>query len=173
MLERAFRLTRAEYFADFFVTPVLTAFLFVRSYSDFSVFWPATFALGFAAWTLYEYALHRFVLHDGPLARIHGMHHRDEGAYVALHPLLTFAAFVASWAVIGLQSSSTAAGFSCGYVFYAVVHTLFHYYDGPLPKVLERLKAHHATHHRRARTNFGISTSLWDRIFGTECGDRL
>lgn len=167
---RLFRLTKAEYYADFLITPPITAVLIsVSLIYGFTLWWLGQFGLGLFAWTGYEYAVHRVLLHRWPLSSFHALHHDDQVDYIAVHPVLTLLIYVASWMLFGLRSSAVVAGFSVGYLIYAALHTAFHHAAIGPAHWLFRLKRRHALHHRFARTNFGVVTSLWDRVFGTEC----
>lgn len=164
-----FRLTRAEYFTDFFITPPITAVLaFVSVRDTFSIWWLPIAAAGVIAWTLYEYAVHRFVLHRVFFFRdMHGLHHARQKDYIAVHPLLTIASYAAFWFVFGANSGAFMVGFSAGYVVYAALHTAFHYADIRPRHRLYRAKRRHALHHALDSVNYGVSTPIWDRVFGT------
>lgn len=165
-----FRLSRSQYFADFFITPPLTLVLLVISLTDGASWrWPIAFALGVVAWTLYEYAFHRFVLHRIWFARdVHALHHDDQRDYIATHPLATIALYVGFWLAFGFQASAFVAGFSVGYIIYSYLHTTFHYpWSHPLQPRFTRLKRHHALHHTFETANYGVSVTWWDRAFGT------
>ena len=164
-VERLFRLTRAEYYADFLITPPLTLYVAARAYPRADWWWPLLAVVGFVAWTLYEYALHRFVMHRRPMVRFHAMHHRDQLDYVAQHPAITLATYAVVWLTLGAATTPAALGFSVGYVWYAAAHTLIHYSD---VAPLRRLREHHAGHHAYGSRNFGVTTTTWDRLFGTE-----
>lgn len=47
-------------------------------------------------------------------------------------------------------------------------HTLFHHGRDRLPRQdrLWRLYQHHVAHHRFHECCFGVTTTLWDRVFG-------
>src|SRR5216684_1512869 len=95
------------------------------------------FGGGVVGWTLAEYVVHRFVLHLAP--RDHGLHHANpDGAFVA--------------------------GALVAYAWYLFVHHCAHHCPNKLP--LPLLK-HHQSHHRFATRNYGVSTTLWDHVFGT------
>lgn len=164
-----FILTRREYFADFFITPPITlALATISVIKSPSLMWPVKFAIGAAVWTLYEYALHRWFLHHFWGAReLHGLHHDDQRAYVATHPIVTLAIYGAGWLLLGFDQGAFAAGFACAYVVYSALHTAFHYVAIPPGHWLFALKRHHALHHVVHDRNFGVSTTLWDRAFGT------
>ncbi len=168
-LTRLVKLTRREYFADFFITPPLTLALMAWSvWSDFSVWWPLWFAGGLAAWTLYEYGFHRFALHHAPLLKdVHDLHHADQRDYIAVHPAVTIALYVSFAVLFGIGSSALTVGFSTGYVIYAAAHTAFHYAKIGSGHWLFALKRHHALHHTFHNANYGVTTRVWDRLFRT------
>src|SRR5882762_1622101 len=109
-----FRRTRREYFADFFITPPITlALLVVSLLHSFSVLWPLQFLAGMVAWTFYEYASHRWVLHGLPFFReAHDLHHAHQRDYIAVHPLVTIALYAVLWMIFGVGSSAVTVGFS-------------------------------------------------------------
>lgn len=162
------RLTRVEYFADFFITPPITlAFAIVSLAAGFSALWLAEFALGWLAWTLYEYAFHRWGLHHVAILRdVHALHHRNQKDYIAIHPLVTLALYASFWLALGFQSSAIMVGFSAGYVVYSALHTAFHY-SHRLSALLPKGRRRHVAHHRFEIVNFGVTTDLWDRVFRT------
>jgi sterol desaturase/sphingolipid hydroxylase (fatty acid hydroxylase superfamily) len=163
-------LSRAEYYADFFITPPLTALLLVYGVMHAATsWWPLQVLFGWALWTAYEYCLHRWVLHHAwVISDLHDIHHADEQAYIALHPICTLLAYAVTWAVFGAHASMIGVGFTIGYVWYAMLHTLFHHAHISVGHVLYRTWRRHVLHHRDERTCFGITTSLWDRLGGTE-----
>lgn len=163
------RLTRREYFADFWITPPITlALSYVSITHGFGLLWLAAFAVGAIGWTLYEYAAHRWISHKMAVMRdLHALHHKNQRDYIALHPLATIATYGAFWALFGIHSSALMVGFSFGYIAYSVLHTAFHY-SGLIAGWFPRLKARHVAHHRYHGVNYGVTTGLWDRAFGTE-----
>lgn len=168
-LTALFQLSRREYFADFFITPPLTLVLLVWSLThSFNVMWPIAFSAGFVLWTLYEYLTHRWVLHRTWLFKaVHDLHHDNQRDYIALHPVVTLGGYVGFAIIFGINSSALMVGFSTGYVVYAALHTAFHYAKIGPGHVLFKLKRHHALHHTIHEANYGVTTTLWDRYFGT------
>ena len=164
-----FRRTRREYFADFFITPPITVALLALSLStSFSATWPLKFLAGLVLWTFYEYATHRWVMHAiWPFREAHALHHADQQDYIALHPLVTLGLYAVTAAIFGVNSSAVTVGFSVGYIVYSSYHTAFHYAIIWPTSWLYQPKLRHDIHHRMPK-NFGVTTSLWDRIFGTE-----
>ena len=120
----------------------------------------ALLASGFVAWTLAEYAVHRFVLHD--LApKEHGLHHAhpDEAVTRIFWQIWVCFALVYLFAGGAFLSGALVA-----YTWYLFVHDAAHHSPGTLPASLLK---HHQSHHRFATQNFGVSTTLWDHVFGT------
>lgn len=169
-IELLFRLNRAEYYADFLITPPFTSLMLYLSLSNgMSLYWVVAFAAGAASWTLYEYILHRWLLHGAPFVRdVHALHHANQRDYIALHPLATLAVYGALWLIFGLHSIVAMVGFSVGYVAYSILHTAFHYARIGDRHPLFALKRHHAIHHRHDDANFGVTTTIWDTAFGTK-----
>lgn len=140
------------------------------------------FALGAFSWTFAEYWLHRTFFHWTPKFRwgsrmhflVHGVHHdwpRDK--YRLVMPpavsLSLFFLFLAFFRVTlgGTYAWSFHAGFVIGYVFYDLTHYFVHHYN-PKTKYFLQLKKHHMLHHFKDNNRrFGVSTRLWDRVFGT------
>lgn len=168
-LVRLFRLTRHQYFADFFITPPLTVVLAAASLRhDFGWRWLPLFALGWAFWTLYEYVVHR-ASHEMPwLVDVHWLHHRNTKEYIGLPPELTLALYATAWLAFGFKAAPFAVGFSFAYIAYAALHTAFHYAHIRPGHPLDRMKQRHVAHHRFHDRCFGVTTGLWDRALGTE-----
>ena len=167
-MKRLFKLTKREYYADFLITPPLTVGLLVHSaLHGIDALWFAQLLIGLFVWTFYEYAVHRWILH-GWMSWFHDWHHDDQRDYIALHPILTLLLYGASWLIFGPRYSIATLGFSIGYVLYAALHTAFHYATIKNGHPLFNLKRRHALHHAVETTNYGVLTSLWDRLFRTE-----
>lgn len=163
-----FRRTPREYYADFFITPPMTFVLLCISLAHADTYWPFGFGAGILLWTFYEYVAHRFISHQAPMFRqAHALHHLAQRDYIALHPIMTLAIYAAFWMLFGFGASAISVGFSTGYVFYSFAHTAFHYATIEPGHFLYGLKMRHVLHHR-ADVNYGVTSSLWDRLFGTE-----
>jgi len=136
----------------------------------------ATFAIGLIAFSFAEYAIHRWLFHGrtGAMRAIHQSHHDDPHDHVALPCISSAVVGGLTWwglsAVFGqVIASFFWCGFLTGYVVYGAVHHLEHSIRiSALPfRWMQRRWAVHAVHHRLVETNFGVTTSLWDRVFGT------
>ena len=145
-----------------------------------------TFALGFVAWTLIEYLLHRFVFHlapeptfDSKLRQfmVHGYHHEfpnDRMRLVA--PLLLS---VPLGLVIGglyvlmfgqHEWLTWFAGTAVGYIAYDWTHYYTHHFR-PTTRLGKFLRRYHMEHHYKdSESHFGISSPIWDWVFGTAKG---
>lgn len=141
----------------------------------------ALVAAGLVVWTLFEYAMHRYLFHlDGkaPLVRwlvflIHGNHHASPNDPMrGLMPLpvsVTVGALVwaACFALMGKAGTWAFLGFMTGYVIYDAVHYACHQFPmrGPIGAAFKR---HHMRHHYvDEEGNFAISAIFWDRVFGS------
>jgi sterol desaturase/sphingolipid hydroxylase (fatty acid hydroxylase superfamily) len=56
------------------------------------------------------------------------------------------------------------AGVLVAYAWYLFVHYCAHHSPAIVPVSLRK---HHRDHHRFANRNYGVTTKLWDRAFGT------
>jgi sterol desaturase/sphingolipid hydroxylase (fatty acid hydroxylase superfamily) len=79
-----------------------------------------------------------------------------------------------TWGLLGLVLPAGVAallvfGLYAGYNYFALVHHWQHHRGNDLACVayLGRLERLHHLHHHRQVVNFGISTTIWDRLFGT------
>lgn len=134
---------------------------------------------GVATWTLLEYLLHRFLGHDrrlagNPFEREHTRHHA-EGDYFApgwKKALVTLAALalVVPLAVLAVGETLGpvyATAFVAMYVAYEWMHRRAHTHPGfgPYGRWMRRHHFHH--HFANPRSNHGVTTPLWDLVFGT------
>lgn len=135
----------------------------------------ALFIAGVFAWTLVEYLLHRFAFHtrNRLLGRRHLAHHaRMNDRSLALAPpasILGGSALAAlvSFGALGLRGGWLFGGFLAGYVAYELTHFALHYRRAKSP-VGRALQRHHLAHHQRTpRARFGVTSPLWDFVFGT------
>src|SRR5882724_10598179 len=81
------RLSKLGYYGDFVFYPVtVTALAGAALWTTTFESWPQWFVAfvgGFAAWTLIEYVLHRYVLHHVPYVKdMHDAHHADQMALI-------------------------------------------------------------------------------------------
>jgi sterol desaturase/sphingolipid hydroxylase (fatty acid hydroxylase superfamily) len=132
--------------------------------------------LGFTFCGLLEYAVHRWILHGPPsmARRGHAQHHAEPGALISTPLFVIMTAALVIWGLLGLVLSAGVAallvfGLYAGYNYFALVHHWQHHRGNDPARVayLRRLERLHHLHHHRQAVNFGISTTVWDRLFGT------
>ncbi|WP_053231047.1 sterol desaturase family protein [Sandaracinus amylolyticus] len=140
--------------------------------------WGIGLAVGVVAWTLLEYVLHRWVFHRRVLgrraARGHLEHHAKVDFFYPVGGKLVMAAIVLTPIVIvcalalGWQlGSSIPVGIVVGWLIYEWIHRRIHV-AAPIGAYGRWARRHHLHHHfQRADCNHGVSTPLWDVVFGT------
>ncbi|MER9304432.1 sterol desaturase family protein [Mesorhizobium sp. M0293] len=167
------------YYSDFVIYPLVIAVLAVAGLleagEEGAPGWIGTVLVCLFLWTLTEYVLHRFILHHIPYIKdLHDRHHVEERSSVGTPTWLSLGvhalvAFVPVWMVSGF---ATASGVSCGlmlgYLWYISIHHMIHHWHTTHPSYLYTLKRRHAVHHHIDESaNFGVTSALWDRVFGT------
>jgi sterol desaturase/sphingolipid hydroxylase (fatty acid hydroxylase superfamily) len=146
----------------------------------------AMFFLGVLAFTWVEYNVHRYVFHMSTYTALrkkmqyvaHGVHHefpRDKDR-LAMPPLLsiTIATILLLFfrLVLGDLVFSFLPGFLVGYAGYLSVHYIVHAYQPPR-NFFRRLWTNHSIHHYKDGDSiFGVSSPLWDYIYGTLPSDK-
>jgi len=130
-------------------------------------------AAGFVFWGLLEYTIHGLLSHRWKtfVSPLHLNHHRNPRnvftSPIAVVPvtLLLFAA--TSLVMSPLQASFFVSGAFAGFCRYEWLHWRFHFRE-PRSKRERLLRSHHLAHHFcNSRIYHGVSTRVWDRIFGT------
>ncbi len=136
---------------------------------------------GVLFFTLVEYLVHRYVYHIEPTTEarrkfqwtMHGVHHDypKDKSRLAMPPVLSVAIGTLLLGVfrlvLGQYGFSFLAGFMVGYALYLLVHYSVHIFKMP-KNALRVLWVNHAIHHySRDDVMFGVSSPLWDYVFGT------
>ncbi len=137
---------------------------------------------GIFIWTITEYLLHRFVFHlklKGKLGErihfiFHGVHHdypSDSKRLVmppaVSIPLAALFYFLFRFLIGEVYIYPFFAGFLAGYLFYDMTHYAVHHFNMH-SKFWLAIKNHHAKHHYQdPNKGYGVSTPLWDYVFGT------
>jgi sterol desaturase/sphingolipid hydroxylase (fatty acid hydroxylase superfamily) len=168
--------------------PLISFFVYIanRSFAIQVVPIILTFLLGMFLWTLFEYLMHRFVFHfisENKTATrivyiIHGNHHefpRDrERLFMPPLPSLILATvifsamfFVGWFFNVQYYAFPFFAGFVFGYLLYGSMHYAIHAWKPPFRWMKPLWRNHHLHHYRDEEHGFGVSTTLWDRVFGT------
>ncbi|NDD91267.1 fatty acid hydroxylase [bacterium] len=138
--------------------------------------------LGLLIWTLSEYLLHRHLFHFTPRNAfqeriaylIHGIHHDqpEDATRLVMPPaagvILATLLFVPFRLAFGpVMVLPFFAGFLIGYLCYDYTHYAIHHFS--MSSTVGRyLKNHHMKHHFMTHgARWGVSSPLWDLVFGT------
>ena len=139
------------------------------------------FMIGFVSFTWVEYMVHRYIFHMNTYTKfrekfqytVHGVHHEfpKDKERLAMPPLLSITIatllLLLFRLVLGDLVFSFLPGFLVGYAYYLVVHYIVHVYQPP-KNFLKMLWVNHAVHHyKHGEYIFGVSSPLWDYIYGT------
>ena len=142
---------------------------------------PLLFVAGLLAFTLIEYIMHRFLFHLQPKTdkqekfayTVHGVHHdypKDKDRLAMPPPLsivISALFFGLYWLIMGNLVYGFLPGFLMGYASYLWVHYMVHAFKPP-KNFFKVLWVHHGIHHYKDQHNaFGVSSPLWDVVFGT------
>lgn len=148
---------------------------------------PLGFLIGLFIWSFVEYNIHRFFFHFHPkfpwqdriVFLFHGVHHAQPKMKTRLVmppavslPLgalffLLFNGVVGAWMGQPHWVGPLLSGFSLGYLIYDLMHYATHHF--PMRwGVFKYLKRHHMLHHYKTPdARFGVSSPLWDIVYGT------
>lgn len=139
------------------------------------------FFFGLLFWSFFEYLAHRFFFHlniDHPIADriiylVHGNHHdypRDKQRIV-LPPvpslILSSIIFSFMYLVMGQIAMAFFSGFILGYLLYMALHYAIHTMPPPFRWLKPLWSNHHLHHYKDEHQGFGVSSLVWDRLFGT------
>ncbi|KAG6554246.1 hypothetical protein Mapa_004162 [Marchantia paleacea] len=143
---------------------------------------PPAMAVGILLWSFIEYSLHRHLFHVKTTTYwwntghylLHGCHHKYplDGLRLVFPPAGTAIFCVLFWNVLNNVISeavmpSAFGGGLLGYVMYDLTHYFLHH-GVPFDNISRKLKRYHLNHHfKEQTTGFGITSTLWDRVFGT------
>ena len=151
-------------------------------------FIPLGFLAGAILWTFAEYTLHRFLFHHKPTSPrqervfflFHGIHHAQPQVKTRLvmpFPVsipMAVLFFLLFYAILGILLkvpqwvAPVMSGFLVGYLAYDLTHYATHHF--PMRSGYAKyIKRHHMQHHYKdPATRFGVSSPMWDWVFGTQ-----
>ncbi|HMP98701.1 MAG TPA: sterol desaturase family protein [Cyclobacteriaceae bacterium] len=139
------------------------------------------FLAGWLCWTLFEYAMHRYIFHMATYTELrkkiqytfHGIHHEfpKDKDRLAMPPLLSVCIgtilLLLFKLILGDFAFAFMPGFMVGYTCYLGIHYMVHAFAPP-KNFFKSFWVHHGIHHYKAGEKaFGVSTFLWDRLFKT------
>jgi len=156
-------MSSAAYYLDFFTAP-----LFVVLALCLAPFHLAQAFAGLLVWSLVEYLVHRFLFHS-LYRQEHWTHHVNVLAYIGISSWKTSSAY-AGLLLLAWYTHLTSAfiGVMVGYYAYISLHFVMHRPQHWAYRFISGLVANHDLHHRKGiEKNFGVSSPLWDHVFGT------
>jgi sterol desaturase/sphingolipid hydroxylase (fatty acid hydroxylase superfamily) len=139
------------------------------------------FISGMIIFTFVEYWVHRSVYHIEPTTEArakfqyvaHGVHHEypKDKTRLAMPPIIAavvaITLFTVFFILMGESAYAFFPGFIWGYAAYLLVHYAVHAYNPP-KNFMKQLWVNHAVHHyKHGNAVFGVSSPLWDYVFGT------
>ncbi|MDN5864167.1 MAG: sterol desaturase family protein [Gammaproteobacteria bacterium] len=167
--------SRANYWAEFFLDGALTVLLVYAGCRLVESPWiiPLALVLGLLLFSFVEYFFHRWMFHTRiPLfERGHRMHHENPKGYDSL-PFFLPAVVAIGLAALGVLVMPAGFVFlmigaaTFGYILYGLSHFTIHHVRFRQP-LLMRWAALHHIHHHHPKTNFGVTSPLWDILLGT------
>lgn len=169
---------------------VLAAGFFAYSLVTAGILWTLTAAvIGIAMLPIVEFITHKYVLHWLELAktsptaqfwnRVHYAHHMDpkDTRVILAHPATTvlLVAVLAGLAwLVGLRPIAPIVAIAFAlFGFYEIVHFACHMEgEARSAYMLRRRQAHALHHYIDENRNYGITTAIADRLFGTRIVDK-
>lgn len=144
----------------------------------------SVYLAGALSFSLIEYLLHRFLFHlpigdsYGSKVRLflmHGLHHEfpNDRYRLVAPPLMSWPVALVIGVSLHLAMPADIAwiafgGVTLGYLAYDWIHYATHHFRSPKNRVMKLLRRAHAVHHYKLfHLNMGISSPLWDWVFGT------
>lgn len=180
MRSSALEYSRLAYAVDFafygIVSVGLAAFLLVACPPGQRLANLALVPVGLVIWTLVEYLLHRFLLHGmKPFSVWHADHHQRPTALLGSPTLMSASIILLLGFLPTLyfgnlwRACALTCGISIGYFAYGAVHHATHHWRAE-NAWSRRRKQWHALHHSSAMEpgHYGVTTGIWDRLFGTD-----
>ncbi|KFD70834.1 hypothetical protein M514_16956 [Trichuris suis] len=149
------------------------------------VWFLTTFISGILCWSLMEYFIHRYGFHWHPPVNspklmafhfiLHGLHHKtpmDKDRLVFPPAVASLIVILLFWLYKSSMPWSTCLIFSSGnlsgYVCYDMIHYYLHHGEPAPGTYMHHLKKYHYNHHfNNQHKAYGISSAIWDYVFGT------
>ena len=163
--------------------PVIVYFLYYSSshYGFTAGRITLTFLGGMFFWTFFEYLAHRYLFHMVPKSErmrkfvytLHGNHHhypRDkQRLFMPPVPslILASAIFGLMYLAIGKLTFMFFPGFLLGYLMYGTMHYAIHAWNPPFKWMKALWRNHHLHHYKNEHNGYGVSSTMWDHVFGT------
>ena len=136
------------------------------------------FLAGAFTWTILEYFLHRYLGHwkqgKNDFTKEHLRHHRETYYFAPAYKKAIAALFVLGACTLLLrflmgwvEGFTFSLGLSLMYVVYEILHKRAHTH-APIGAYGRWLRKHHFYHHfKDPKMNHGVTSPIWDIVFGT------
>lgn len=163
--------------------PVIVYFLYRAGniYGFTTITISLVFVAGLLFWSFFEYVAHRFLFHWIPqtprsikfVYTLHGNHHhypRDrQRLFMPPLPslLISTTLFLLMRASMESYVFMFFPGFVLGYLLYGSMHYAIHAWNPPFKWMKPLWRNHHLHHYKNEHQGFGVSSTLWDHVFGT------
>lgn len=132
-------------------------------------------------WSFFEYLAHRYAFHLNPKGEktkkivyiMHGNHHhypRDrQRLFMPPLPSIILASVLFGIQYLILKDNAYIffPGFILGYLLYASMHYAIHAWNPPFKWMKPLWRNHHLHHYKDEEKGFGVSSTVWDIVFGT------
>jgi sterol desaturase/sphingolipid hydroxylase (fatty acid hydroxylase superfamily) len=132
-----------------------------------------TILFGLFFFSILEYSMHRWLFHGSMqiFMQGHRAHHANPLGYDALPfflPAFMALALAGFFALLMPTHNAflLAGTMTLSYVVYGLGHFTIHHHRFHYAPA-RNWAAHHHVHHYHPDSNFGVTTPLWDRVFGT------
>ena len=136
---------------------------------------------GVFSWTFFEYLAHRFLFHWETKTEIgrkivytfHGNHHHypRDTSRLFMPPVPSIIIAGSIFCLMYLLMRHTAfiffPGFLFGYLLYGSIHYAIHAWNPPFKWMKPHWRNHHLHHYKNEHMGYGVSSTLWDHVFGT------
>ncbi len=162
--------------------PIIIGMLFYSSklhYTTLAI--TLIFLGGVFCWTFFEYIMHRFIFHTVAESKwgkklmylLHGNHHhypRDrDRLFMPPVPsiIISFIIFSVMYSLMKTNAFMFFPGFMFGYLLYGTMHYAIHAWNPPFKWMKPLWRNHHLHHYKNDHHGYGVSSTLWDHVFGT------
>jgi len=135
----------------------------------------ALFLIGVLFFTFLEYAVHAWLFHENHPLKVfiegHAHHHQNPFSYDAMPFFMSAViASIFAWALHFIMPLGDAfafvGGLALGYFNYGIMHHIMHRREFS-SKYWRYMQEFHFVHHKKPKMNHGVTTDIWDRVFGT------
>jgi sterol desaturase/sphingolipid hydroxylase (fatty acid hydroxylase superfamily) len=135
----------------------------------------ALFIVGVLFFTFLEYAVHAWLFHKNHPLKVfiegHAHHHQNPFSYDAMPffmsaVIASFFAWIFHFFMPSSDAFAIVGGMALGYFNYGIMHHIMHRREFS-SNYWRYMQEFHFVHHKKPLLNHGITTDIWDRIFGT------